>query len=137
MLHDRDLPQHLSLIHLKQPGIDLVPIGHAADIIQHGGVLSKGSFLHLLHERDTREIKVLVREALEYILVVDRLRLHVLVINQLRRPKNEGQEVVVVQAPNPVGPSRLKAVNQLQFPHQVQVLDKNLSYHRLVVFLLD
>lgn len=68
---------------------------------------------------------------------MNRLGLHVLVIDQLRRSEDEGEEAVVVQSPDTVRPRRLQAIHQLQFPHQFQILHEDSGNHRLVILLLD
>lgn len=45
--------------------------------------------------------------------------------------------MVVVETPNPMRTSRLKAVDRLQLPHQVEVLDKDPEDNSLVILLPD
>lgn len=45
--------------------------------------------------------------------------------------------MIVIEPPNTMRISRLQAINQLQFPHQFQVLHENPSYHGMVILLLD
>lgn len=42
-------------------------------------------------------------------------------INQLRRPKYEGQEMVIVEPPHAMGASRLQLVRVLQRAHEIEV----------------
>ncbi|WVZ01846.1 hypothetical protein V8G54_022652 [Vigna mungo] len=125
MLHDGDLFKNLSLVHLEQPTVHLVPIGHPTDIIQHGRVLGKHPLLHLLHKGNASKVKILLGEILQDILIMNGLRLHIFVINQLRRPKYEGQKVVIIKPPHTMRSCRLQAIQQLQFPHEIQVLHEH------------
>ena len=55
----------------------------------------------------------------------------------LRRAEDKRQEMIVIEPLNAMRTSRLQAINQLQFPHQFQVLHENPSYHGMVILLLD
>lgn len=71
---------------------------------------------------DCLEVEVVALELLQHVGAVDALGPHVLVAHQLRGPKDEGQKVVVVQAPHAVRPRRLQPVLRLQLAHHRQVL---------------
>lgn len=58
-------------------------------------------------------------------------------IDQLRRPEDKRQEVVIVQSPDPMRPGGLQAVLQLQLPHEVDVVDEDAEDEGRVVVLLD
>lgn len=40
---------------------------------------------------------------------------------QLSRAPKEGQEVIVIEAPDPMGPSGLKPIHRLHYPHDANV----------------
>lgn len=100
-------------------------------------MLSKHPLLHLLDKGNASKVHILIREILQNILIVNGLRLHILVINQLRGPEYEGQKVIIIKPPHTMGPSRLQAVLQLQLPHEVQVLHKHPGHHGGVVLHSD
>mmetsp|Transcript_10191 Transcript_10191/g.30686 ORF Transcript_10191/g.30686 Transcript_10191/m.30686 type:complete len:298 (+) Transcript_10191:482-1375(+) len=133
VLHDGELAQHLRLVHLDHARIHLRPAGHATDVIQHRRSLAQRSFLHVLDEPDGREVEVVIAVQSEGIVVVDGGRPHCCVPHQLRAAPEEGQELVVVQAPHPMAARRLQPVGFLHFAHEGEVAGKHSGYQRLSV----
>lgn len=68
---------------------------------------------------------------------MNRLGLHILMVDQLGRPENERQKMVIIKTPNSMGSSRLQIINQLQFSHQFQIPHKNSGHHSMVILLFD
>lgn len=112
----------LSGKHLLKADRDLVPGGHCRDVVQHGGRLVEGAaLLNIFDEFDAAEVHVVV-PVVHGTLLMDTVR-HVLRrVAQLTRAKHEGQDLVVVQAPNTVGTSWLQDVQALDQSHQLHVL---------------
>lgn len=137
MLHDGHLLKHLRLIHLQQTTIHFAPSGHPADLIQQGRVLCKWPPLHLLHKRHTSQVHILIGEIIQDILIVNRLGLHILVINELRRAEHKRQKMVIVEAPDAMRAGWLELVSHLNFAHQTEVRDKDAGDKGRVIRLGD
>mmetsp|Transcript_4172 Transcript_4172/g.13514 ORF Transcript_4172/g.13514 Transcript_4172/m.13514 type:complete len:288 (+) Transcript_4172:124-987(+) len=129
VLHDRQLAEHLALVHAQQPLDHLVPRVDGGDVVQVGRVLPKGPLLDLADEGDGGEVEVVRPRLGEQLLVVDRRRLDPRVPDQLRRAKDKHEVLVVVEPPHAVRAGRLEAVRGLEPPHQRQVPLKDTQHH--------
>lgn len=72
-------------------------------------------------KRDAAEVHVIVAELGHDVLVVDAFWADVRVRVELRGAEEEGEELVVVEAPDAVGAGRLEVVGCLEVPDEVEV----------------
>ena len=114
VLHDGELAEDLFFVHEDHALVDFCPVERAADVVEHGAVPAQaGRGLDGVDELDAPEVHVLLAVLAQHVLVVDALWPQVRVRVQLRRPKQERKELVVVQPPHAVRPCRLKVVCRL------------------------
>lgn len=74
-------------------------------------------------------------EVIENILVVNRLGLHILVINELSGAKDKGEEVVIIETPDAVRTGGLEAVGGLELAHEFKIGDEEPGDDGRVVLL--
>jgi hypothetical protein len=97
----------------------------------------------LLDEGDAAEVYEVVRFFAQGRFTVNGVRdVPLVILDELARPKQEGQMLVVVEAPDAVRASWLQDINELNFPHQgevalVNLVDKGLEILLLVDLQLD
>lgn len=91
----------------------MAPCGTYADDVEKG--------TYRVDELDASKVHVVLRELIDYIVVVYRLRPNVFVPSQLSGAKEEGQEMVVVQPPHAMGTRWLEPVRTLQRAHDLDI----------------
>ena len=122
MLHDRQLVQNLLDKHLAHTALDLRPVLGRRYIVQHRTVPAQTlDVLDTIDKRDLVEVHVIRPLFFEHELVVDALGRDVRVVQELGRAEEEGEELVVVQAPDAVRARGLEIVCALDLAHEAQV----------------
>ena len=83
----------------------------------------EGSRLDFVNVRETSKEVILLPQHLRHVRIRDGLGLHPLGIlrAELGRAPDEGDELIIVQVPDPHGPGRLHPVHGLKLPTQVHV----------------
>ena len=122
VLHDGQLAQDLDGEHAAHAGLDLGPALGAADVVEHGTVPAQAlDRLGAVDEGDLAQVHVVGAKLLEGQLLVDGKWGDEGVVEELAGAEEEGEKLVVVEAPDAVGPGGFEVVGGLDEPHDVKV----------------
>ena len=134
VFHDRELVHDLSLVHLHQSPGDFFPGSDSADIIEHGRVFSEMSTaLNEPYVLDAVEVHIVLGLCIEYLLVMNAAGWVPFLSAQFRGAEEEGQEVVVVQSPDPMRARGFQLVGGLYLAHDGEVLPEDVVHDAAVV----
>lgn len=128
MLHDGQLPQNLGHEHATHAGLDLLPRLGGGDVVEHGTVPSQAlDVLDAVDEGHLIEIEIVGRVLFQDQGLVNGAGSDVGVVHQLRGPKEEGQELVIVETPDAVRPGRFEVVCRLDQSHESEIPGEDLE----------
>ena len=131
VLHDGELAEDLGDKHAAHAAINLFPGPGRGDVVEHGAVPAQAlDRLCAVDEADLAEVKVVAAGLLEGEVLVDGARGDVGVVEELGGAEEEGQELVVVEAPDAVGAGGLEVVEHLHGAHDLEVARKDAQHER-------
>lgn len=122
VLHDGQLAENLGDEHAAHTAVDFGPRFGGRDVVKHGAVPAETlDSLGAVDEADLSEVHEIGAKLLESEFLVDGARGDVWMMKKLGGAEQEGQELVVVQAPYAMRPGRLEIVGHLNDAHDGQV----------------
>lgn len=138
MLHDRQLTQHLPLVHLEHPLIDLLPPApRPGDIPQRRRMLMKHATLIILDVPHGVNVEKLLAVLVYHRCTLHERRGHARVVQQLRAPEHEREKREVVEPPHAARARRLELESLLETARDAQVGGEDGENERGVVCVRD
>ena len=138
VLHDGQLPQDLCDEHAAHAAVNLGPRLGGGDVVEHGAVPAQAlDRLCAVDELDLAEVEEVVAKLLDGEVLVDGARGDEGVVQELGGAEEEGQELVVVEAPDAVGAGGLEVVGHLDDAHEGEVAGEDAQDEGLEVGALE